>query len=255
MNHTAFQPFRGVGPKRIQSIIHAWQDQKEISHIMVFLRDKGISAGYATKIYKRYRNKAIELLLENPYRLAEDIWGVGFKTADTIAQNMGFEAESIKRIRAGLLFVLSNIVNQGHLYAELQDLKEKTLELLELEANEDIQNKIKLALHDLYNSEKIKLLTHAEKHYVSLSKFYYSEKGVAGKIRTIMQSPSLHQFDIDAIYQTLRVEHPGEINLNEQQQKGVLTILQNKITVITGGPGTGKTTIIKKLLSILDEDA
>lgn len=244
----------GVGQKRIQSILAAWKDQKEISHIMVFLRDKGISATYATKIYKRYGNKAIEILLENPYRLAEDIWGIGFKIADGIAQNMGFEAESIKRIRAGLLFMLSNTVNQGHLYAELQDLKEKTLELLELDSSYDIQNKLKIALHDLYNSEKIKLLTHDEKHYVALSKFYYSEKGVAVKVKNLMQAPSIKQFDIDAIYQMLRVEVPGEINLNEEQQKGVLTILQNKITIITGGPGTGKTTIIKKLLSILDEE-
>jgi exodeoxyribonuclease V alpha subunit len=243
----------GVGPKRIESIKLAWQEQKEISHIMVFLQDKGISTTYATKIYKRYRNQAIELLLENPYRLAEDIWGIGFKTADTIAQNMGFEPESLKRIRAGLLFMLGNTVSQGHLYAELVDLKEKTLTLLELESNDDIQNKLKLALHDLYNTEKIKLLTHDEKHYVALSQYYYSEKGVATKIRKLIESSSLHHFDIDAIYQTLRVEIPGEINLNEEQQKGVLTILQNKVTVITGGPGTGKTTLIKKLLSILDE--
>lgn len=243
----------GVGPKRIESIKLAWQDQKEISHIMVFLQDKGISTTYATKIYKRYRNQAIELLLENPYRLAEDIWGIGFKTADTIAQNMGFEPESLKRIRAGLLFMLGNTVSQGHLYAELVDLKGKTLALLELESNDDIQNKLKLALHDLYNTEKIKLLTHDEKHYVALSQYYYSEKGVATKIKKLLESTSLHHFDIDAIYQTLRVEIPGEINLNEEQQKGVLTILQNKVTVITGGPGTGKTTLIKKLLSILDE--
>lgn len=244
----------GVGPKRIESIISAWQEQKEISHIMVFLQDKGISTTYATKIYKRYRNQAIELLLENPYRLAENIWGIGFKTADTIAQNLGFEPESLKRIRAGLLFVLSNTVNQGHLYAELNDLKTKTIELLELELNDDIQGKLKTALHDLYNSEKIKLLTHAEKHYVALSQFYYSEKGVATKIKKLNESPTLHQFDIDAIYQSLRVEIPGEINLNEEQQKGILTILQNKVSIITGGPGTGKTTLIKKLLSILDAD-
>lgn len=244
----------GVGPKRIESIVTAWQEQKEISHIMVFLQDKGISTAYATKIYKRYRNKSIELLIENPYRLAEDIWGIGFKTADTIAQNMGFEPESIKRIRAGLLFTLSTFINQGHLYGELQSLKEKTIALLELEPSDDIQGKIKTALHDLYHSEKIKLLTHEEKHYITLSQFYYSEKGVASKIRTLIEAPSLKQFDVSEIYQKLRVEVPGEINLNDEQQKGVLTILQNKVSVITGGPGTGKTTLIKKLLSILDEE-
>ncbi len=244
----------GVGAKRIESIVTAWQEQKEISHIMVFLQDKGISAAYATKIYKRYRNQAIEILIENPYRLAEDIWGIGFKIADSIAQNMGFEPESIKRIRAGLLFVLTNIVNQGHLYAKLQELKDKTIELLELELSDDIATKLKMALHDLYNTEKIKLLTHNEEHYVALTKYYYSEKGVANKIKTLIETPSTKQFDINAIYDQLRVETPGEINLNDEQQKGVLTILQNKVTVITGGPGTGKTTLIKKLLSILDQE-
>lgn len=240
----------GIGPKRVATIVDAWQSQKEISKIMVFLQDKGVSTAYATKIYKTYGNKSIEVVIENPYRLAEDIWGVGFKTADKIAQNMGFEPESLKRISAGIQFALTTMVNEGHLYYEVKDLKDKTCSLLELNA-EAIADKLKNALHDLYNQEKIKLVTHQDVHYVTLSKFYFSERGVAQKIKTLISYPPRFQFDVNAIYHALRTS-TDQIELHEYQQQGILACIQSKITIITGGPGTGKTTLIKKLLTILD---
>ncbi len=242
----------GIGPKRVERIITAWQDQKEISNIMIFLQEKNISPAYATKIYKKYGAQSISVVAENPYRLADDIWGIGFKIADKIAQNMGFEHDSVKRIRSGVLFTLSEIVNAGHLYIEVDELKKKATSLLELE-QETIAQKLKLALHDLYNSEKIKLITHNDKHYVGLSSYYFSEKGVANKLRRLLEYPSSHQFDLDQIYKQLRVAtEKNDIALNEDQQRGILNCLQNKVSVITGGPGTGKTTLIKKLLNILD---
>ena len=138
----------GIGPKRIEKIVAAWQDQREISHIMIFLQEKGISPAYAAKIYKQYKHEAVSIITENPYRLADDIWGIGFKVADEIAKNMGFEHDGIKRITSGILFTLSNIVNNGHLYAELNQLKEKTVELLELHTQETAHT-IKMALHNL----------------------------------------------------------------------------------------------------------
>ncbi len=240
----------GIGPKRVATIIEAWQTQKEISKVMVFLQDKGVSTAYATKIFKAYGNKSIELVIENPYRLAEDIWGIGFKTADSIAQQMGFEPESLKRITAGILFALNNMVNEGHLYYEVKDLKVKACGLLELQ-EEAIADRLKSALHDLYNQEKIKLVTHQDIHYVTLSKFYFSEKGVAQKIKTLIAHPPQFIFDVNAIYHALRTS-TDQIELHEFQQHGIMTCIQNKITIITGGPGTGKTTLIKKLLTILD---
>src|SRR3989304_6367848 len=136
----------GSGPKRVDRIIDAWQDQKEISHIMVFLQEKNISPTYATKIYKKYGQESISILHENPYRLADDIWGIGFKVADQIAKNMGFEHESLKRITSGILYALSVVVSAGHLYAKLDELKEKAIKLLELDNTEDNQHKLKLAL-------------------------------------------------------------------------------------------------------------
>jgi len=253
----------GIGQKRVEVIATAWQDQKEISTVMVFLQDKGISPAYAVKIYKKYGSASIAVLNENPYRLAEDIWGIGFKIADQIAQNMGFEKESVKRIKAGILHAITTTINNGHLYVELQELKETTCQLLEVEF-ESVALKIKSGLHELHDADKIKLLTHnndtgspsadGAKHFVTLTQYYFSEKGVAQKIQTLSNYPSSYAFDLDAVYQSLRApSNEKEIQLNEDQQRGVMACLQNKVTVITGGPGTGKTTLIKKLLNILDD--
>lgn len=241
----------GIGPTRVERIIAGWQDQKEISHIMVFLQEKNISPTYATKIYKRYGTQSITVLQENPYRLADDIWGIGFKIADQVARSMGFSHDSAKRIRSGLMYTLSTVINVGHLYANLEDLKEKTTTLLDLENTEEIKQKIKLALHDLYNSDRIKLITYQENHYLAPSAHYYTEKGVAQKIERLLTSKSRSTFNIDAIYQQIRANQQS-LSLNENQQRGILTCLQNKITVITGGPGTGKTTLITQLIAILD---
>lgn len=241
----------GIGPKRIETIINAWHDQKEISNVMIFLQDKGISPAYATKIYKKYDHESIALVTENPYRLAEDIWGIGFKIADKIAANLGFEHNSVKRIRAGILYALNEHIGQGHLYGELEALKEQTIALLELETTATAEL-LKAAFHDLYNADKIKIISKDKLHYITHTKHYFTEYGTAQKIKKLMKYPSNLSFDIDALYQELRTSGDDELELNEDQQRGILTCLQHKVSIVTGGPGTGKTTLIKKLITILD---
>lgn len=246
------QEVPGIGKGRVEKIVTAWSDQKEISSIMVFLQDKGISAAYAVKIYKKYRHQAIAVLQENPYRLADEIWGIGFKIADQIAQNMGIALNSIKRVRAGILFCITQAVGNGHLYIELEQLKTATITLLELE-EDDARSKIKHALHDLHDSDKIKLVTHEEQHFITLTHYYHSEKGIAHKLLNLAKYPSNHVFNLDAVYASLRTpQSEHDVVLNEEQQRGVMACVQNKVTIITGGPGTGKTTLIKKLLHVLD---
>jgi len=243
----------GIGQKRIESIIQAWQEQKEISNLMVFLQEKGVSPAYAIKIYKTYKHNAYAVLQENPYRLAEDIWGVGFKTADTIAQCIGISPDSPKRIKAAIVHVIATEVTNGHLYVELSELKTKTSVLLEQELLA-LENNVKHAFHDLYAQDKIKLLTYQQKHFVTLSPYYATEKDVAHKIKNLVQQPITHCLNIDTIYSQLRVGSPQDtIILNDEQQQGILSCLQHKVVIITGGPGTGKTTLIKKLLGVLDE--
>src|SRR3990167_3237503 len=237
----------GIGTQRLEKIIESWKDQKEISNIMIFLQDKGISAAYAVKIYKKYGHSSIPLIMENPYRLAEEVWGIGFKTADAIAEKLGITKDSINRIKAGIIFAITTASNNGHLYLELEDLKTETIKLLELT---DTKDQIKNALHSLYNEDKIKLITKDDKHFVTLSKLYFTEKAVAKRILDLVNRKAQFEFDINAVYHELRTNQ--EIELNEDQQKGILTALQNKVTIITGGPGTGKTTLIKQLLKILD---
>ncbi len=250
------QEIPGIGPKRVETIIAAWKDQKAISHIMVFLQEKNISPAYAIKIYKKYGNDSIPVIIENPYRLADDIWGIGFKLADQIAQNMGYTLDSVKRIRSGILYHLAAICQQGHLYQEIETLKTEVLTLLEL--NEHVKPNLKIAMHNLYNDQKISLVSHQEVHFISLTRYYFSEKGVALKIKKLLEIPTEKKFDIDGLYAAMRANSDiqktdNSVELNEDQQRGVLTCLQNKITIITGGPGTGKTTLIKTLLTILDD--
>ncbi len=242
----------GISTKRIAMISHAWKDQKEIADLMVFLQEKGVTPGLAARIYKKYRHESLAIIQENPYRIADEIWGIGFKTADELAKKLGFEAHASQRINAGILYTISTATNQGHLYVELSDLKKKTLETLELKKeHEDL---IRHALHSLYNKNRIKLVTENDAHYITLSPFYFSERNVATKVKTLLERPSSHKFNLEAIYKSLRTPTEGEIALNEDQQRGIVSCLQHKVTIITGGPGTGKTTLIKKLLATLDAE-
>lgn len=248
----------GVGPRRVELITKAWEEQKEISRVMVFLHSHEVSTGFAVKIYKKYGNDSIETVQENPYRLVEDIWGVGFKTADTLALKLGLDPSSIKRVKAGILHAIAQVVDKGNLYIELSELKETVHEILAVEEN--YQEILRQALRELYNQDKIKLLQVTDPEgmtgtasYITLPQYYFSEKGIANKVQKLASETGLQsRFDFDAVYKMVR-EADKKIALNEDQQKGVMACLQNKFSIVTGGPGTGKTTLVKKLLDVLDE--
>ena len=123
----------GIGPKRIAMITKAWEEQKEIKEIMIFLQGHGVSATYSAKIYKQYGNQSIEIVKENPYRLARDIHGIGFITADKIAQNIGIDPNSLIRAKAGVIYVLNQLTEEGHVYYPEADLIRKAKEILKVD--------------------------------------------------------------------------------------------------------------------------
>ena len=172
----------GIGEKRLGMIRKAWEDQKNIREVMVFLQGHGVSAGYAAKIYKQYRSQSIEVVKENPYRLAMDIFGIGFVTADSIAENLGFQKDSPVRVQAGAIFVLSQMADEGHVYYPYDSLIEKCMEILEVDRSPIIQ-----ALESLY-AEKMIVIENLpegdtestkETSAVYLSTFYACETGIA----------------------------------------------------------------------------
>ncbi|KKP35923.1 MAG: helicase, RecD/TraA family protein [candidate division TM6 bacterium GW2011_GWF2_32_72] len=243
----------GIGAKRVDMIAKAWEDQKEISKIMVFLQDKGVSTAYSVKIYKKYGQASIAIVTENPYKLSEDIWGIGFKTADQIAQNLGYDPKSVKRAKAGILHSIADSVSSGGLYVELEELREKTFKLLELDSEID-GSIIKKGLHELHDQEKIKLIQDEAQHFLTLTQYYFSEKAIAHRLKTLLEYPSKLKINFDEVYESIRKPAADGSCLNEKQQLGVLSALKNKVSIVTGGPGTGKTTLIKKLISSLEEN-
>ncbi len=260
-NPTRLQEVNGIGPKKIEKIISAWQEQKEIANIIVFLQEKNISCNIAVKIYKKYKQEAIAILSENPYRLADEIWGIGFKTADEIAQKLGFDLLRKERIAAGINYTITTATQQGHLYIEIEELKEKTITLLNLDHidnnQENIKQILKQAFYYLYEKDKIKVINYNNQNLITLSQYFFTEKNVSDKIKNIINYKSKLNFDIDKIYQKLRISNESSknnIELNEQQQLGIMGSFKNKVTIITGGPGTGKTTLIKKLLELLESE-
>jgi len=241
----------GIGPKRAETITIAWQDQKGVASIMMYLSEKGISQGYATKIYKQYRERALTILEENPYQLAQDIWGIGFKIADAIAQKIGMPLDAPQRISAGIIFCVAESTKQGHLYMELEELKQKTIILLQL--SDSTHELVSTTLNHLYAQQKLIVLQEADVRYVTIPRYHYTERGVAEQLHALLKHPSPHSFNSEALFARLTTPQSGQVLLNDDQNRGIMSCLENKVTIITGGPGTGKTTLIKKLLNLLDE--
>jgi exodeoxyribonuclease V alpha subunit len=242
----------GIGKKRIGMIKNAWQDQKEIREVMLFLQTHNVSSGYATKIFKHYGNRSIQVVKENPYRLATDIFGIGFVTADHIAEKLGFSKDSELRAEAGILYVLHQLADEGHVYYPYEALVKKCQEILAVDrevivkAFGTIAVDKRIVIEDL--NEHIEEFAENKKA-VYLAKFHVSETRIATRLKRLVKAPgSIREIDPDKAIEW--VQKQLAITLAGRQVEAVKCAVANKVMVITGGPGTGKTTIINAILKI-----
>jgi len=251
----------GVGKKRIEMIRTAWADQKEIRDVMLFLQSHEVSAAYAVRIFKTYGNQAIDIVTENPYQLATDIFGIGFLTADKIAFKLGFKKDSALRIKAGLLYVLDRQADEGHVYYPETGLIEKCGEILEVSA-ELVKGAISSStIDETIRAETIRVEPQVEPaeadapadtdsgRAVYLSRYFVCETGIARMLAVLsLAHKSIRPVDVPAALKW--VEGKLLFTLAEKQAAAVRSALKSKVMVITGGPGTGKTTIIRAILTI-----
>lgn len=228
----------GIGKKRVEKIKESWEKQKDIKNVMLFLQQYGVSTAYAAKIYRQYGKESIEKVKDNPYRLADDIWGIGFKTADGIASKMGYENNDIRRCKSGLLYTLNELSNDGHVYAVEEQLVESAKKLLEAD-----EEPIREALKEMLVSEDLI----EENEAIYLPPFYHSERGTAKKLLSLLSGNTSTLFDghmdIDAIQKQSGIEY------DDVQIAAIKQAIDSKVMVLTGGPGTGKTTTTQGIIA------
>lgn len=245
----------GIAKKKLQSIQSAWSEHRSIRDIMIFLQEYGISTIFATKIYKQYGNDTITVLKENPYKLAKDIYGIGFFSADKIALSLGIGLEDSIRLKAAIKHVLAGAREDGHCYLKREQIHQQVASLLQVQCFE----KLDLLLSELsYEKEivqdEIKIKDNSqlsESHLVFYSKsLYYDEMNVAQKVVKWLKVPI--SVDQNRIKDWLkRYNQSTSFPLSQEQESAVVNIVANSFSILTGGPGCGKTTTIKVLVKLL----
>ena len=257
----------GVGEKRVSNLIEAWEEQRAIKDVMVFLHSHQVTTNLAVKIYKQYGNESLAVVQNTPYRLVRDIYGIGFKTADRLAQALGLEPDDPARIEAGIAYTLSKMADEGHVYvpqAELEPAAAKTLEL--------DQSKVTTVLTQLESNETVRrdILRYSEagdsgtsvvreEQAVYLPSLYQSEVGLTRHVNRLVAHPTsrlaaLRDHAAADLQRMMADNSPAgaTVALSPQQQQAILAAVTHKVTVLTGGPGTGKTTTLRTLLDLLD---
>ncbi|MCB8985773.1 MAG: AAA family ATPase, partial [Ardenticatenaceae bacterium] len=269
---TELRKVLGIGDKRVDSIVKSWEQQRAIKDVMIFLQSHGVSTTLATKIYKQYGDQSLAVVQNTPYRLVNDVYGIGFKTADKIAQALGLALDDPGRIEAGVAYTLNRMAEEGHVYMPQEDLEPEAAEILGV-----VPEKVTAVIDQLENSDFIKRETiryeiapnqPANKHTnqqtnqppnpptlheeraVYLTPFYYSEIGVTQRVRRMIAHPTSR---LTNLRRPSEIRKPqSKIALSEQQMGAVQTAVSHKVTILTGGPGTGKTTTLRALLDLLD---
>jgi exodeoxyribonuclease V alpha subunit len=284
----------GVGAKRVGLITAAWIEQRAIKEVMIFLQSHGVSTSLATKIYKAYGDDAITIVRDDPYRLARDIYGIGFLTADKIAQALGIPPDSPKRVAAGVAYALNRATDEGHVFLPVRELTEQAAALLDVPASQ-----VGIGIVELWRDDLVKLAEDAggaalapphggatpeetpqllaeggtlyapdtlaaahtilrEEHAVYLTPLFYSETGVANRLARIagagesrLSAFQANRFSWQSAFSATTRANGHE--LATQQRNAVQTALTRRLTILTGGPGTGKTTTVRTILQFCQQ--
>ena len=255
----------GIGQKRIKQIIKAWDEQRAIKDVMIFLQSHGVSTNLATKIYKTYRDESLAVVQQTPYRLVHDVYGIGFKTADKIAQALGLGPDDPGRIEAGVAYTLNRLAEEGHVYVPQAELEPEAAEILGLETAQVTAVINSLEQSDFIKREQVQYTipepqagplgeseptyTVREEQAVYLTPFYYSEVGLTRRLQTLIGHPTSRL----TTCRQAKGRWQLPTHLAPQQREAVETAVFHKVTVLTGGPGTGKTTTLRSLLDLLDQ--
>ena len=258
-----------IGPKRTGQIAAAWEEQKQVKEIMLFLHGYGVSTNLATKIYKQYGDRALDIVRADPYQLARDIYGVGFKTADRIAQALGLPTDHPRRIEAGLIYALNQATDEGHVFMPEQELVENAAGLLEVTVESvapaikrlqesqavyvdhlPVLSKDKGEERDRSDANEARQIGEGGSAYglpaVYLAQFYYGERGVAERLNSLAGAFPTRLSDLPPVFTQLDPQLSGE------QQAAIRMSLSQPFSILTGGPGTGKTTALKALIELLE---
>jgi len=242
-NPEQLSKIQGIGEKRLSQIISCWQEQRSVREVMIFLRGHEVSSAYAAKIFKLYKEKSIEKVSENPFALTKDIFGIGFKTADKIAAALGIEKESPRRIDAGLEFVFRELASEGHTCRSLPLFIETAKSILEV-PEDAVKERISFLIKEGALIE--------ENDKIAMRLFYRAEETIAKELARISRNPSLLR-TVDTEKAISWAEEKLHLRLAKEQALAVSQGIKQKLMIITGGPGTGKSTITKAILRISEK--
>jgi exodeoxyribonuclease V alpha subunit len=266
----------GIGKKRVGQITKAWAEQRAIKDVMLFLQSHGVSTSLAVKIYKQYGDDALSVVQNTPYKMVQDIHGIGFKTADKIAQALGLAPDDPGRIEAGIAYTLNRMAEEGHVYMPQETLEPEAAEILGVPTEKITQLIDQLESEAFIKREKIQYSVSSnqsaviqspipnlqspvlrEEQAVYLTPLYYSEIGVTNRVKRMIAHPTSRLASIKkqlaaANLHSLISRLKTAVSLAPQQLEAITTAIQNKVTILTGGPGTGKTTTMRTLLDLLD---
>ncbi len=245
-NFDQLRQIKGLGKMRREQILLSWKTQKVTHDIMLFLQNYQISSARATRIYKTYGDQSIQKIQENPYRLSDEIYGIGFMVSDTLAKRMGIKENSLIRAIAGLQHVIKSHCQEGHCAIAYSLLQEKAVQLLAIEPSI-----IEHAIEHLIQEGQFVLNT--TERIISPKMLYHTEKGIALELQRLLKSnhspwQAINKEQISTLFKTQQ-----SFSLSDAQRSVILKMLQAKIFILTGGPGVGKTTIVKNLLSYLNK--